>query len=224
MDDALKNIHIQSFKLPLLVKPGSISVEIYEPERIQAVLIIGHGAGTNMHHAFLKSLATCLTNEGVATVRFNFPYTEQGKKMPDRFPIASTAIREVLKAVYARYPNVPIFAGGKSFGGRMCSQTLAETPLPFVKGVVFFGFPLHPANQPSVQRAEHLKHVQSPMLFLQGTKDTLADNVLIHQVCEAISNAKLISIEDADHSFKKGKQSGITLLCSHTVGWINSLR
>ncbi|HYF67229.1 MAG TPA: alpha/beta family hydrolase [Ohtaekwangia sp.] len=214
------NLTVHSFQLPVNMDPGHISVEIYEPSKVKAALTIAHGAGTNMHHSFLKSLSQEFARHDIMTVRFNFPYMEKGRKMPDRYPVASKAIRAVLEEIHQRYPHLPLFAGGKSFGGRMSSQTLAETPLSYIHGVVFFGFPLHPANQPSLNRADHLNDVAVPMLFLQGTRDALADNDLIYQVCERLPLATLIRIEGADHSFNKGKAAILQSLCSHTVDWL----
>lgn len=217
----VNDVTVHSFQLPINIDPGYVSVEIYEPQKAKAALTIAHGAGANMHHAFLKSLAQELAENEILTVRFNFPYMEKGRKMPDRYPVASKVIRAVLEEINRRYPDLPLFAGGKSFGGRMSSQTLAETPLSYIGGVVFFGFPLHAANQPSLNRADHLNDVTVPMLFLQGTRDALADNDLIYQVCERLPSATLVRIEGADHSFNKGKPAMLKMLCSHTVDWLN---
>lgn len=202
---------------------GAVSIEIIEPAQTRAVMTLGHGAGTDMHHHFMRDLSLGLAAHNICSIRFNFPYTEQKRKMPDRFPVASATIMAVLEDAHRRYPQFPLFGGGKSFGGRMTSQTLAAQPPGYVKGVVFYGFPLHTANKPSVDRAVHLKEVGLPLLFLQGTRDALAHTELIEEVCRTLPQTTLIKIEGVDHGFVKGKQNHIPLLCKHTVDWLDRI-
>jgi uncharacterized protein len=209
-------------KVRVSEKAGSVSAEIYQPKNIKAILTIAHGAGTNMDHLFLKDLASGLANRGICTVRYNFLYTELKKKMPDRFPTASAVIRAVIQECQHLFPNYPLYCSGKSFGGRMTSQTVSEGNVNGVKGLIFYGFPLHPAGNPSVDRAEHLKNVTLPMLFLQGTRDALAYADLIASVTSALPQTTLIMLEGADHSFKKGKQTSIAELVEQTLAWVNN--
>jgi predicted alpha/beta-hydrolase family hydrolase len=145
-------------------------------------LVLAHGAGAGMQHPFMQSLADELGQRGVATLRFQFPYMQNELKRPDSPAIAQTAVRAAVAEASRRLPGVPLFAGGKSYGGRMTSQAQAVDPLPNVVGVVFVGFPLHPAGNPSLKRADHLMQVGVPMLFLQGTRDALADLGLLRVV------------------------------------------
>jgi predicted alpha/beta-hydrolase family hydrolase len=176
----------------------TVSGLIQQPDPAFACLVLAHGAGAGMRHPFMQAVADGLAARGVATLRFQFPYMESGSKRPDRPALAHATIR----AAVARAAScaLPLFAGGKSFGGRMTSQAQAETPLPAICGVVFFGFPLHPANKPSVDRARHLAAVRCPMLFVQGTRDALADMGLLVPAISALG-ATLHRIENADHSF-----------------------
>src|SRR6185369_739624 len=151
------------------------------PAQPQACYVFAHGAGAGMNHAFMAALASGLAQRGVATLRFQFPYMEQGSKRPDTPKVAQAAVRAAVEEAAKRLPNVPLFAGGKSFGGRMTSQAQAAQPLAEVRGLVFVGFPLHATGKPSTERASHLAQVQVPMLFLQGTRDTLADLDLIRE-------------------------------------------
>jgi len=187
----------------------SVSALLLRPAEPKACLVLAHGAGAGMHHAFLADLARALAARGVATLRYQFPYMEQGSKRPDSPPVAHQAVRAAVAEARRRFTDVPLFAGGKSFGGRMTSQAQAEAALEDVKGIVFVGFPLHPAGQPSTQRAEHLERVDVPMLFLQGTRDTLADLALIKSVVEQLTSRATLHIEDgADHSFHVLARSG----------------
>ncbi len=171
-----------------------------------ACLILAHGAGAGMRHPFMTAVADGLAQRGVSTLRYQFPYMEAGSKRVDRPPVAHAAVRA---AVLAAAGSLPLFAGGKSFGGRMTSQAHALDPLPAVRGLVFFGFPLHPAGKPSTDRADHLSDVHIPMLFVQGTNDALAEFGLIEQVAARLGPAAaLFSIADADHSFHVPARSG----------------
>jgi predicted alpha/beta-hydrolase family hydrolase len=181
------------------------------PDRAFACLVLAHGAGAGMTHRFLAAAADGLAERRVATLRFQFPYMEHGSKRPDRPALAHATIRAAVETAHRLAPALPLFAGGKSFGGRMTSQAQAEAPLPDVRGLVFLGFPLHAANQPSDERARHLADVRVPMLFLQGTRDALADTRLLVPMVEALgAGARLRLIEDADHSFHVPARSGKT--------------
>ena len=187
----------------------SVSALLQEPARAEAGLVLAHGAGAGMHHSFLAELATALASRGIATLRFQFPYMEQGSKRPDSPAVAQQAVRAAVAEARRRLPGMPLFAGGKSFGGRMTSQAQAQAALEGVQGIVFAGFPLHPAGQPSTKRAEHLERVDIPMLFLQGTRDTLASLELIKGVVERLGpRATLHVVDGADHSFHVLARSG----------------
>ncbi len=160
----------------------------------------------------METLSEALSKAGIATLRFNFPFTEQGKKRPDSPAVAQAAIAAAIDKAASLAPGIPLFASGKSFGGRMTSQWLSANPDSRVKGIVFFGFPLHAAGKPSVDRAEHLKAIKIPMLFLQGSRDTLATWDLIASVCDGLPKATLVRLEGADHSFKAGKTDVISCL------------
>jgi predicted alpha/beta-hydrolase family hydrolase len=215
-----ETIVTHTFQLPVSPDPGYVTVEIYEVAKPLAVLTLGHGAGTNMSHPSMTSLAMELALVGITTVRYNFPYSERGRKMPDRQPATTATVHALMNELYRRYPNVPLFGGGKSFGGRMTSNMQAGQQLPFLKGIVFFGFPLHPAGQPGTERADHLRQITQPLLFLSGTADTLAETQLLKGVCDSLPNAKLILLEGIDHSFQKSRVKTMSLLCSHTVDWL----
>ena len=181
------------------------------PANAHACYVLAHGAGAGMAHAFMQNIADALAERGVATLRYQFPYMEKGSKRPDSPKLAHAAVRAAVTEAARLLPELPLIAGGKSFGGRMTSQTQAASPLAKVIGLVFLGFPLHPAGQPSDERAKHLLDVQIPMLFLQGTRDELADLQLIQAQAERLgARATLALFADADHSFHVPKRSGRT--------------
>jgi predicted alpha/beta-hydrolase family hydrolase len=187
----------------------TVSALMLAPKEPRAAFVFAHGAGAGMRHPFMESLARELAQREVATVRFQFPYMQKGLRRPDAPALAQAAVRASVAEASRRLPGVPLFAGGKSFGGRMTSQAQAEAPLGGVLGLVFVGFPLHPAGNPSMKRADHLALVQIPMLFLQGTRDALADLGLLELVVAKIGDrATLKGFEDADHSFHVPKKSG----------------
>jgi predicted alpha/beta-hydrolase family hydrolase len=187
------------------------STLVAPPEALRACYVFAHGAGAGMHHAFMADLAQALASRGIATLRFQFPFMEQGSKRPDPPAIAEAAVREAVAEAGRLLPGVPLFAGGKSFGGRMSSQAQARQPLPGVRGLVFAGFPLHPAGKPATARAQHLAEVQVPMLFLQGTRDALADLKLVLQVTASLGpRATLHVVDGADHAFHVLVRSGRT--------------
>jgi uncharacterized protein len=177
------------------------------PDEASACLVLAHGAGAGMTHRFMAAVAAGLDARGVATLRFQFPYMESGSKRPDRPALAHATIRAAVAR--AATCGLPLFAGGKSFGGRMTSQAQAETPLPGVLGLIFLGFPLHPANKPSTERADHLASVHIPMLFVQGTRDALADMTLLVPIVDTL-RATLHRSENADHSFHVPARLGTT--------------
>lgn len=210
----------QSVLLSVSDSIGSVSAAFMFPAKPVAILTLAHGAGAGMHHAFMNSLAEALAQQDLATLRFNFPYMEHGKKRPDVPAVTHQAIAAAVHAAHEKFPILPVFLSGKSFGGRMSSQYMAQYPINFVKGLIFFGFPLHPPKQLSIERAEHLKKVSVPMLFLQGTRDTLAELNLIESVTRSLSHTTLQKFEGADHSFKKGKENLIPALASAVKEWI----
>ena len=194
-----------------------LSIEVNDEERVSALLIrptdawaiyvLAHGAGAGMRHAFLEHVAKDLAGAGVATLRYQFPYTEHGKHRPDTPVLLEATVRAAVAR--AAEEKLPLFAGGKSMGGRMTSQAQSSEPLPDVRGFVFLGFPLHPPGRPGVTRSKHLDAVTVPMLFIQGTRDELADMGLMHEVSSSLgSRAVLHVIEGGDHSFKVLKRSG----------------
>ena len=179
------------------------------PEDARACLVLAHGAGAGMTHPFMARIAGALAERGIATLRYQFPYMEQRSKRPDRPEIAHAAVRAAAAEASRRMPGLALFAGGKSFGGRMTSQAQAAAPLPDVRGLVFLGFPLHPAGRPSSERAEHLCSVRVPMLFLQGSRDALADLSLLEPIVRRLAErAKLEIFDEADHSFRVPAKSG----------------
>ena len=188
---------------------GEVSALLLLPAEARVMLALAHGAGAGMTHPFLASLAAELAAVGVATLRYQFPYMEQRRRVPDSPAVLTATVRAAVRMAAEAAPRLPLIAGGKSMGGRMSSQAAAQQPLDGVRGLVFFGFPLHPPNKPGTKRAEHLKQVTIPMLFLQGTRDTLADLTLLKPICEGLgSRATLHIIDTADHSFHLLKKSG----------------
>jgi uncharacterized protein len=179
------------------------------PVAPSACLVLAHGAGAGMAHKSMAAIAEGLAARGVASLRYQFPYMERGGKRVDPPPVAHSAVRAAVAEGARRAGGAPMFAGGKSFGGRMTSQAQATLPLPGVSGLVFFGFPLHPAGKPGIERAAHLARVEIPMLFLQGTKDTLAELDLLRGVVNGLGErARLELAEDADHSFHVPARTG----------------
>jgi len=186
-----------------------VSALLWAPKDSRAVFVFAHGAGAGMTHPFMVSIAAGLAARNVATLRFQFPYMERGSRRPDSPRVAHAAVRAAVEEAAHRLPGVPLFAGGKSFGGRMSSQAQAESPLPEVRGLIFLGFPLHPAGKPSQERADHLSNVNCPMLFLQGTRDELADLGLLTAVVQNLDNCAMLKVfADADHSFHVRARSG----------------
>jgi predicted alpha/beta-hydrolase family hydrolase len=185
----------------------TVSGLVQRPSGAFACLVLAHGAGAGMTHRFMQATADGLARRDVATLRFQFPYMEAGSKRPDRPALAHATVRAAV--AQAAELRLNVFAGGKSFGGRMTSQAQAESPLPGVLGLVFLGFPLHPANKPADDRAQHLAAVRISMLFVQGTRDALADAGLMVPIVDRLG-ASLYQIEGADHSFHVPARSGTT--------------
>lgn len=181
------------------------------PEQAIACYVMAHGAGAGMTHPFMAAVADGLAERRIATLRYQFPFMEQGSQRPDGPALAHATVRMAVETAARLAPSLPLIAGGKSFGGRMTSQAQAEAPLPDVRGLAFLGFPLHPARKPSDGRAQHLAHVHVPMLFLQGTRDTLAAMSLLLPLIERLGVlATLTPAQDADHSFHVPVRSGRT--------------
>lgn len=198
--------------LRIQVRDGeSVSALLCAPPNPRACYVFAHGAGAGMDHEFMAAIASALAERAVATLRYQFEYMERGSKRPDVPKVARLAVRAAVAEATGLLPALPLFAGGKSFGGRMTSQAQAELPLTGVRGLAFLGFPLHPAGKPSVERAAHLREVRCPMLFLQGTRDELAD---LDQLRDALTplgdRATLEVFDDADHSFHVRARSGRT--------------
>jgi len=199
------------------------------PPKARAGYVLAHGAGAGMKHPFLAAVAKGLAERGIATLRYEFPYMETGSKRPDTPKVAQAAVRTAVAEALRRMPGLPLFAGGKSFGGRMTSQAQAAEPLPGVKGLIFLGFPLHAPGKPSNERAAHLDDVKVPMLFLQGSRDTLAELALLRPVTTKLGErATLRVFEDADHSFlvpaKSGRKSADVMneLLDEMAVWIGA--
>jgi len=211
--------------LSLKVSPsvGAVSAECIIPEKSTCIMTLAHGAGAGMHHSFMVTLSQLLSEKGIATMRFNFPFAENKKGRPDTPAVAHQTIEAAIAKTQKLFPELPLFVAGKSFGGRMTSQYLAAHPHAEIKGIIFYGFPLHPPGKPSTERAEHLKDVKTPMLFLQGTKDELATWDLIESVCSSLKLATLTKIEGANHAFKAGKQNILQLLTDTTKDWMEKI-
>jgi uncharacterized protein len=190
---------------------GDVSGVLLQPENPWALYVLAHGAGAGMRHHFMERIAQALAGRGMATLRYQFPYVEAGSRRPDPPGVLEATVRAAAARARELAPDLPLVVGGKSMGGRMTSNAMARRPLDGVRGVVFLGFPLHPARQPGTARAEHLERVGAPMLFLQGTRDDLADLGLVTRVCGNLgSGATLHVVEGADHSFSVLKRSGRT--------------
>ncbi|NUS37859.1 MAG: alpha/beta hydrolase [Lysobacter sp.] len=198
----------RALRLPL-ADDHAVSALLQAPAHPRACLVLAHGAGAGMAHPFLQAIADGLAARDVATLRYQFPSMERGSRRPDPPAIAQGTVRAAVADAARQLPGVPLFAGGKSFGGRMTSQAQAADPLPGVRGLVFLGFPLHPAGKPSDDRAAHLERITVPMLFLQGARDALASLDLLAPVVERLgANVTLATFEDADHSFHVPAKSG----------------
>ncbi len=218
--------------------PEDISIRVDDTRRVsgllqgpadaRACLVLAHGAGAGMAHPFMSAIAAGLAVRRIATLRYQFPYMELRLKRPDTPQVAQATVRAAVAEASRRLPELALFAGGKSFGGRMTSQAQAGSPLPGVRGLVFLGFPLHPAGKPSDQRAEHLFSVQVPLLFLQGRRDALASLELLHTVVRNLGERATLELyQEADHSFHVPARTGRTdeqvqvELLDALAGWID---
>lgn len=196
--------------VPIKLADGaSVSALWDRPKGATAALVLAHGAGAGMAHKAMAATADGLAERRIATLRYNFLYMERGSKRPDAPALAHTAVRAAVAEAAMLAPDLPLFAGGRSFGGRMTSQAQAGEPLANVRGLIFFAFPLHPAGKPSINRADHLASVKLPMLFLQGTRDELGQLDLLKATVAALGErASLKLFEDADHSFHVPAKTG----------------
>jgi uncharacterized protein len=209
---------------------GEVSGLLLRPEDARWMMLLAHGAGAGMHHLFMERLAGELASVKIATLRYQFPYMEERRGRPDSPGILTATVAAALNAAKQNAADLPLLAAGKSMGGRMSSQAAAEGLIPGVSGLIFFGFPLHPPNRPGTKRADHLAKVRVPMLFLQGTRDTLADLKLLEPIVKALGrNAKLHIVESADHGFHVLKRSGktdasvLTELAQTAAAWAEKL-
>lgn len=200
----------RKLKINISKEIGSVSALLLLPKDAIALLVLSHGAGAGIDHAFMEMLAQNLAANKVGTLRFNFPYKEKGGGAPDRPKKAHPTILAAIEKAKKYAEDLPILVGGKSFGGRMSSQVAANGQMEDVKGLVYFGFPLHAPGKAGTERAAHLSDIKIPQLFLQGTRDTLANFELMKGVCKKLRKAKLVKIEGGDHSFKTLKSSKLS--------------
>ena len=222
---------VQTRELKLdIERIGTVSALLANPAKARACYVLAHGAGAGMRHAFMEQVAAGLAQRGIATLRFNFPCMEHKQRRPDTPAVAHATIRAAVAEAAKLCSGIKLIAGGKSFGGRMTSQAQAKAPLPGVRGLAFLGFPLHADNKPSTERAEHLAGITIPMLFLQGTRDRLADLGCLKPVIEALGpKAALHEIAGGDHSFAVLKKSGrsneeaLAELLDALTAWIDAL-
>jgi len=215
---------------PLTLRVGeseTVSALFLEPAQARACYVFAHGAGAGMSHPFMAAFAEGLAAREVATLRFQFPYMEKGSKRTDPPALAQAAVRAACAEAARLCAGMPLFVGGKSFGGRMTSQAQAKAALPGVLGLAFVGFPLHPAGKPGTERAAHLSEIAVPMLFLQGTRDELAELELVTTVVDSLGPAATLEIfDDADHSFHVRAKSGSNdaqvreAMLAATVAWM----
>jgi uncharacterized protein len=213
-----------------IASADSVSALLMKPPQARACYVLAHGAGAGMAHASMEVIASGLADRGIATLRYQFPYMEKGSKRPDSPAVAHAAVRAAVAEAARCCAGLPLIAGGKSFGGRMTSQAQAIDALPAVRGLAFFAFPLHPAGKPSSDRAKHLADVEIPMLFLQGTRDALAELSLLEPVIKKLGKpATLHLVREADHSFHVLKSSGrndrevMTEVLDAFAAWVDKL-
>jgi hypothetical protein len=205
----LESITIKNLRFLATQAAGEVSAALMMPNNAQALFVMGHGAGAGMRHAFMEALSAKLAALDIATLRFQFPYMEKASKRPDTEAVLTATVRSAVAVGGEQRRGLPLFAAGKSMGGRMTSLAEAKQPLANVRGLLFFGFPLHAAGKPSIERGMHLFKVGKPMLFLQGSRDGLADLQLLKPLCERLGRrAELFVVEGGDHSFHMPKRSG----------------
>ncbi|HEY4648753.1 MAG TPA: alpha/beta family hydrolase [Gemmatimonadales bacterium] len=197
------------FRIQVSETIGEVSAFLLRPPEAWLLYVLAHGAGAGMRHRFLETISASLAGQGIATLRFQFPYVEAGRRRPDAPAILEETVRSVVTRAGDIVPELPVIAGGKSLGGRMASNAAAIRPLPRVRGLAFLGFPLHHPGEPGTRRADHLDQVALPMLFLQGTRDAFARLDLITGVSQRLgARATLHQVEGADHSFAVVKRTG----------------
>lgn len=226
----MKKIITENIRFQATKSSGDVSAVLMIPGDAEYLLVLAHGAGAGMNHPFMTKLSERLAERNFAVFRYQFPYFEKGKRSPDPPNILTATVRSAAETASNKLKGLPVYAGGKSLGGRMTSTAASKEALPGVRGVIFFGFPLHAPGRPSSDRAEHLFNVNVPMLFLQGTRDKLADLNLLKPVIKKLEDkAKLHIIEGADHSFHVLKSSGrtdeqvIEELAESSREWIDSI-
>lgn len=219
----------ESLSINISDKIGDVSGLFYSPDKPKSVIVFAHGAGAGMKAIFMEAVSLALAEREIAILRFNFPYIENGKKIPDPKPVATATVAAAVQKAVKLCPNIPVFGSGKSFGGRMTSTAASEGLVPELKGIIFFGFPLHAPGKPSNERAEHLYRVNIPMLFLQGTRDALATMELLKPVIKKIGKkAELFIINGADHSFhipkdyKMKDSEALEIMCDEVKRWMES--
>jgi uncharacterized protein len=217
-------------RIPVGERIGDVSALLVRPPDATSLYVLAHGAGAGMRHPFLGRMAEALALRGVATLRYQFPYMERKARRPDLPAVATATVRAAVALAHRLEPELPLIAGGKSFGGRMTSTAQASEPLPWVRGLAFLGFPLHPPGKPAVTRGEHLDAVRVPMLFLQGDRDEFAEPLLLRQVLRNLGAwATLHLVNGGDHSFSVPKKSGRSAddvfaeLATTIAGWASGL-
>ena len=225
---SMNNLSPRAVRFLATEKGGEVSALLLQPANARSFLVLAHGAGAGMRHKFMEDVSQKLATLGVATLRYQFPYMERGIKRPDSEAILTAAVRSAVAAAQEYAAGLALFAGGKSMGGRMTSLAAAREPLDGVRGLISFGFPLHAAGKASAERGQHLAGVNVPMLFLQGSRDTLADLKLLTPLCDRLGKrAELYVIEGGDHSFHMLKSSGrsdaeiLHELARKTASWMS---
>jgi len=212
-------------------KGGGVSGLLLNPANANSLLVLAHGAGAGMRHRFMEDVAGKLADRGVATLRYQFPYMEKRTKRPDSEAVLIDTVKAAIATAKKQAGNLPIFAGGKSMGGRMTSIAAAKEALDGVRGLVYFGFPLHAAGRPGIDRGQHLADIQIPMLFLQGSRDALAELKLLTSLCEKLGKlTELFIVDGGDHSFhmlkssKKSDEQVLDELVSKAAGWMSAVK
>jgi len=211
-------------------KADEVSGLLLRPKGATALIVLAHGAGAGMRHKFMEEICAKLADRGVATLRYQFPYMEKGIKRPDSEAVLTATVRAVVTAAKEVAGGIPAFAGGKSMGGRMTSLAAAKEPLDGIRGLIFFGFPLHAAGKPSTERGKHLAEISLPMLFLQGSRDMLADLKLLKPLCQRLGKrAELFVVDGGDHSVHMLKSSGrsddtvLDQIVDEVAAWLSRL-
>ena len=221
---------VSELRFPAAPGSGQVSAVLLKPPECHALYVLGHGAGAGMRHRFMDGIAEAFSAHGIGTFRYQFPFIEAGKRRPDRAPVLTGTVRAAAAAARELQPDLPLIAGGKSMGGRMTSSAQAESALAGVRGLVFLGFPLHRPGDPSNKRADHLADVDVPMLFVQGTRDRLAEMDRMEAVVGGLGErAELRAVQDADHGFDVLKRLGKSTeqvyddIAALVRGWIDKI-